>query len=189
MMITALTRLCDIRVSTGAMDITWYSFWHLTEGCIAVTMVSSTAFRTFLVGHRSHAQRNPDRVPFSKRRKPWKREVLGVEREGDRAKDMGALAEAPRATLVGMRTFMRSHSPESTASVFRSEALVEEKDPWPLPGSAAAESFGAHDHVSLETEMVRFQTLLGLDRLTIVELTDCYEQAPSYAQGSRGRYM
>ena len=76
---------------------------------------------------------------------------MEVEREDNRAKDMSPLPEVPRATLVGMRTYIRGHSTEAE----RSETLVEEQDPWPLPGIAPALSFEADGHVSLETEMVR----------------------------------
>lgn len=154
MMITALIRLCGIRASTGAVDVSWDSFWHLAEGCIAVTMVSSTAFRTLFVAHRSSTQQNPDNVQLQKRQTPWTRGKFGIGRVGNEAKDRRALPGLPPAVLAGKRTFIRNDRTESKERVLRSEPLVEEVDPWPLPGTAAAQRFGTHCHVSLEVEMV-----------------------------------
>jgi len=146
--------VCGIRASTGAVDISWNSFWHLTEGCIAFTMVSSTAFPTVFVAHRFRTQRNPDIVPLGRRQKAWKRGQFATERVGNEAKARRALPGLPPAVLAGKWTFIRNDRIESKGLVWRSESLDEEVDPWPLRGAAAAQRFGTHCHVSPEVEVV-----------------------------------
>ena len=174
MMITALTRLCGIRASTGVMDITWDSFWHLAEGCIAVTMVSSTAFREFWVAHRSHTRRNAN-MPYVRGQKPWKEETFGVERDANEVKDMKALPELPQSALAGRNTFLGSDSTKGKGYVFRDTTLDE--DPWPLPATTANTRFEIQRRNSLEAEMVRTQTFLDPERLAVREQTP-----PSHSQ-------
>ena len=175
MMITALARLCGIRASNGAMDITWNSFWHLTEGCIAVTMASSTAFRTFFVAHRSHAQGNANNKPFPRGQEPWKRKVFGTGREINGSQDMTVLPEIPRATFTGMGTLFNGEETEFKGSPLGSDALAEKEDSWPLSWRTAAQRFGDQLCGSLESETVCPHTLL-LKEMVVNRLTDHYEQ-------------
>ena len=57
----SITCIAGIRASstTEAVDVVWELFWQAAEACVAVTMVSLVAFRSFFVAQSSKQQRSP----------------------------------------------------------------------------------------------------------------------------------
>lgn len=107
MMIICIVKISGIRASTNTMDMTWEMFWHFMETCIAVIMVSLTAFRSLFVAQWSGVHSPPDKPSLRKRLL-----TLGIVVRKNRAgesdsKETEGLPEIPHATLTGMRTFIR----------------------------------------------------------------------------------
>ena len=63
--IISITCIAGIRApaATPAVDVTWELFWQAAEACVAVTMVSLIAFRSFFVAHASRYNRSPPGQP------------------------------------------------------------------------------------------------------------------------------
>lgn len=129
MIITAIVKISGLFASSSTYriaDMTWEIFWQFTEACIAVIMVSLTAFRSLFVAHGSGARRSPQKLSLRKR-------VLNsrIVREKKRAagsdsEETEGLPEIPCATLTGMRTFIRDEWVEG--SVMMSERLSQAED-------------------------------------------------------------
>ncbi len=91
MIIIAIIRISRVR----AMDFNiWACFWQQLEGCVAILMVSLTAFRTVFAAKK----RNPDQEKRKAMRSP--------------KVDMSV----PRGTLTGMETFINYHEQTPTTS-------------------------------------------------------------------------
>ena len=117
MIITCIVRLSCILTSKDIVDVSWEVFWQLAEACIAVLMVSLTALRSVFIGKVSRAR--PATSWSSRQARYWLRNKVfnrGSE-ETDRR-----LPDIPRATLTGIRTFIRGGEPRSA---MWSEANVE----------------------------------------------------------------
>ena len=105
--IICIVKLSGFRASTNTMDMTWEMFWHFIETCIAVIMVSSTAFRSLFVANWSGVNSPPNKPSLRKRLLTWGI-VVGKKRAGGSdSKETEGLPEIPHATLTGMRTFIR----------------------------------------------------------------------------------
>ena len=82
----------------------WQYFWLEVEACIAVCMVSLSAFRSVFASDERRAR--------SKKVRPWYSSTVAKLRERDKlsdsSHDLKNLPTIPSATLSGMRTFLRS---------------------------------------------------------------------------------
>ena len=89
------------------VDLTWVLFWLYVEACIAVIVVTLSAFRSIFVAHKSRLREDQDRNRrwYMNKKNPmvpaWQRRKLGLE-----SKDMDQLAKVPWAKLTGMSTFI-----------------------------------------------------------------------------------
>lgn len=107
MIIICIVKMAGIRSPTNTMDLTWGVFWQFMEACIAVIMVSSTAFRSLFVAHGSGAN-SPPYKPSLPKRLLTLGNVVGKKRAGESdCKETKRLPEIPHATLTGMRTLIR----------------------------------------------------------------------------------
>lgn len=134
MVITCIIQVCNIRTVTTTIDVTWEIFWQLAEACIAVLMVSLTALRSLFVGHGSRIRRSPGQSWSSRQAKKWLRR--SPSRTPDRYSGSDRLPKIPRATMTGMRTFIRGDTDYTTGSIMRSEYYDEGRkgdDAWALP--------------------------------------------------------
>ena len=124
MAIIAIVRVAGIR-HRGTIDYTWIFFWQHIEVCVAVSMVSFTAFRSLFVSTGQEAA--------AKKARPWyssqARKLRGAK--GERLRNGGheKLPSIPGATMTGMRTFIRGSRGVSTID---SEAGHEHSEGFPL---------------------------------------------------------
>ncbi|KAL8630979.1 hypothetical protein Q9189_003327 [Teloschistes chrysophthalmus] len=108
MVLIAIIRISQVHTRTYNV---WATFWQQLEGCVAILMVSLTAFRTLFVSSpHSSAEVKAKRPSGSERRRLWYK-YKGASDEG---KGSGSVERArvvdvsmPSATLTGMRTFIR----------------------------------------------------------------------------------
>ena len=107
MVIICIVKLSGFQATTNTTDMTWDVFWHFMETCVAVIMVSSTAFRSLFVAHGSGVNSPPNK-PSLRKRLLTLGNVVGKNRAtGSDSKQTERLPEIPHATLTGMRTFIR----------------------------------------------------------------------------------
>ena len=90
----------------GMYDDTWVILWSQLEACVAVTMVSLTAFRSFFVATASEKKRASPRQASSSRL--YKKHAQSLPKERDLA-DL----TIPSATLTGMRTMISRPLPRT----------------------------------------------------------------------------
>ncbi len=140
MMMVAIVRISALRtkaplapgMTIDAIDPTWKLFWQQTEASIAVLMVSFTAFRSFFVTDTSRYPR--ERVPpaagpagspvgaakqnqwYSSPRRVWGNRKRDNSDDTDttlQGSDKNGFPSIPRATMTGIRTFIRGGGPRS----------------------------------------------------------------------------
>ena len=110
MIVMALIRGTDQKSSAGIVDLTWVLFWLEMEACVAVIMVSLTAFRTlFTADHSRMPKETPERVSPGYV-KGLDRRQYGTPRKG---KSSGGKACEPGIdTLIGMRSIINKDDHE-----------------------------------------------------------------------------
>ena len=99
MAITALIRASGLGFR-GTFDEVWLFFWHQIEACVAVCMISLTAFRSSFISSESQ------RAQKQAVQRPWYSSAIlrkRAKRHSDKEFSHG-LPEIPSATLTGMRT-------------------------------------------------------------------------------------
>ena len=105
MAITACVRVSGIKFR-DRFDEVWLFVWQNIEACVAIAMISLTAFRSVFVGQKSLQARN------DLMKKPWYSSTLQAIRRKKSAQQsdgeaMIGMPSIPGATLTGMRTFIR----------------------------------------------------------------------------------
>ncbi len=99
MVIIACIRSLGVRQASSAITI-WQVFWLEAETCVAVCMVSLTAFRSVFSSEASNLK--------SANFRPWySSTVAKIRKRKQQDHDLGILPTIPSATLSGMRTFIR----------------------------------------------------------------------------------
>ena len=125
MAITASIRVSGLN-SRGILDEVWLYLWQQIEACIAVTMISLTAFRSVFVASESSRARR------ERTKKPWYSSTIAAikrskPQRGSDEEAIQGLPSIPSATLTGMRTFIQGGRHVQT-----SQETTEELDEWPL---------------------------------------------------------
>ena len=101
MIIIAIIRIS--RVHAADFEI-WACFWQQLEGCVAVLMVSLTAFRTLFVSkHSSSSDQRKPKLSDTYRRRLWFSKKSS-QSENEKAH---VSVPIPGATMTGLRTFIR----------------------------------------------------------------------------------
>ena len=122
--------IASIRVSglkfRGIFDEVWLYLWQQIEACIAVIMISLTAFRSVFVDSESSRARR------ERAKKPWYSSTIAAIRRtkmqrGSDEEAIQGLPSIPSATLTGMRTII-----QGGRHVRTNEDTTEEVDEWPL---------------------------------------------------------
>lgn len=130
MIITAIVKISGLFASTSSYriaDMTWEIFWQFMEACIAVIMVSLTAFRSLFVVHGSGARRSPQKLSLRKRVLN-SRIARGRKRAaGNDSEETEGFPEIPRATLTGMRTFIRGERVEGSVMMSERSSYTEDQ--------------------------------------------------------------
>ena len=99
MIITALVKISGLRDSRGGVNMVWVVFWHYAEGCIAVLMISLTAFRSLFVSQNPSPPR-PNISPS------WSSKLRLRRTRRDQDLQWSGLPSIPPATLTGMRIYV-----------------------------------------------------------------------------------
>ena len=132
MAITASIRVSGISFR-GTLDELWFYLWQEIEACVAVAMISLTAFRSVFVASESSRARREGA------KKPWySSTVAAIKRNKARQpSDEEAIQELPRipsATLTGMRAFIQGgrHKRTSRQTTGFMSTYEGGSDEWPL---------------------------------------------------------
>ncbi|KAL8667317.1 MAG: hypothetical protein Q9202_000891 [Teloschistes flavicans] len=117
MVLIAIIRISQVHTQTYNI---WATFWQQLEGCVAILMVSLTAFRTLFVSSPQASEEKAMRPSGSERRRLWYK-YKGSSDGGGKASGSVERAKMvdmtmPSATLTGMRTFIRGSPRASVAS-------------------------------------------------------------------------
>ncbi|KAL8901078.1 MAG: hypothetical protein Q9192_000741 [Flavoplaca navasiana] len=130
MVVIAIIRISQVHSPTYNI---WATFWQQLEGCVAILMVSLTAFRTLFISSPTHSQekRGQKNSDGYRKRLWYKYKSFTSERdekrgEIERAKIVPVDVTVPNATLTGMRTYIRG-SPRQSA--FAAPEWNGERDP------------------------------------------------------------
>lgn len=120
MIVIAIIRMSKFRIGTQT-DIIWEVFWHEVEACTAVITVSLSAFRYFFVAQGSRQRENRDpRWLWYMSKKNLLRSALRRKKLHSDHDETNRLPKIPRATMTGMRTFIKGENrdtdPESQFS-------------------------------------------------------------------------
>ena len=125
MAITASIRVSGLSFR-DTFDEIWLYLWQQLEACIAVAMISLTAFRSVFVASESSRARREEA------KRPWYSSTVAairrnkMQRRSDEVATQG-LPSIPSATLTGMRTFI-----QGGRHVQMSHDATRELDEWPL---------------------------------------------------------
>ena len=123
MIIIAIIRIS--RVHAADFEV-WACFWQQIEGCVAVLMVSLTAFRTLFVGkHASASDQQKAKADSTYRRRLWFLKKPSQNGNGDGKVHVSV--PVPGATMTGLRTFIRGE-PESDDSLRTDESTEGLRD-------------------------------------------------------------
>ena len=148
MIVIALVRISalvtDIPIMPGvtirSIDPTWKFFWQQIEACVAVFMVSFTAFRSFFVMETSRYPRASPVKPGSSTRRRlllWnKNKRMSEEDDDEKNSNRDGLPSIPSATITGLRTFIRGGGGRDETKMAR-----DEEDQWESTTSTANGSF------------------------------------------------
>ena len=125
MAITASVRVSGLSFH-GSFDEVWLYFWQQIEACLAVIMISLTAFRSVFVSSEFSRARK------ERAKKPWfSSPIAAIKRSkthrGSDEEATQGLPSIPSATLTGMRTFI-----QGGRHVQATYEPTEELDEWPL---------------------------------------------------------
>ena len=112
----------------GSFDMVWLFTWHHIEACVAVIMVSITAFRSIYVSSQTCRARK------ERAKKPWySSPVAAIRRKRAlNQKDeefVPGLPTVPSATLTGMRTFIQGGRHTGTGFPTASSTITGEDEP------------------------------------------------------------
>ena len=129
MAITASVRVSGLKFQ-GTFDEVWLFLWQHIEACVAVCMISLTAFRSVFVSNSNSQARK------AAAKQPWYSKIVHSRKE-QQIQDSEAsqrLPSIPSATLTGMRTFIQGGRRLTTMDArLESQALGEDELGWPLP--------------------------------------------------------
>ena len=147
MIAMSLIRGTDQHTSSGTIDLVWLLFWLEMEACVAVIMVSLTAFRTlFTADHTKISKETPDR---GSPRYPGDGSD-GWQHTPSKGKSSGGRSGEPGIdTLIGMRSVateterevMESHNSEFTLPLQRQGIARLEQDEKSVQNKPSQESF------------------------------------------------
>ena len=107
MILVAIVRRTGLEYH-GTFDTVWLFTWHHIEACVAVIMISITAFRSIYVSSLQTSRARKQQA----NKKPWYSSPAAAirrKRALDRKDDdfVAGLPTIPSATLTGMRTFIQ----------------------------------------------------------------------------------
>lgn len=120
MIVVAFVRMSGLRIRGTNIDIQWQMFWSDVETNIAVIMVSITAVRSLLGLKAMKARKKKEHAWYAHCRK-----LLFRQEQNDL--DENQLPYIPRATLTGIRAFIRGNR-NSDLMISKSHQLSSRDD-------------------------------------------------------------
>lgn len=113
MVFIAVIRISQVHSKTYNV---WATFWQQLEGCVAILMVSLTAFRTLFVSSPQNPREKRQKPSDSYRRRlSYKHKDSGEGMEVKHVQRAKVNVMLPSATLTGLRTFIRGSPRASMA--------------------------------------------------------------------------
>ena len=127
MIIVVITRASGMKVrGSSTFDTVWEVHWQWIECCIAITMVSLTAFRSFFIQHSTRNQ--------SPRERPWYGGMKAAATSKKSNEENGTIHEwvqMPGGKISGIRSFISGQGREHT-DAHLSGTAVKGEDFFPL---------------------------------------------------------
>lgn len=120
----AIVRVSGIR-EKGNFDNPWIFLWQQVEACVAVTMVSFTAFKSVFINDGVQSQTSNNKYWYSSavERVLNRRKRSQIDDLDDR------LPSVPGGTLTGMRTFIEAGSTKTTTDGSYDEQTFDDEIP------------------------------------------------------------
>ena len=153
MVILAIVRISRFRSPASTIDFTWDIFWQFAEACVAVTMVSLTAFRSLFVAQAT--QRDSKKRSYSSRKYLWeakRRQDCEANEEG--SQELQGLPKVPPQAATGMRTLIQGERTLSRSGFLRNKSSNDSEEPWPIQNEVGQRGIRVQQSVSLDTEVV-----------------------------------
>lgn len=97
MIIIAIIRAAGLKSSVGSFDLVWAIFWAHVESCVAVIMISFTAFRAIFVSDKPRARKNTTQSGILRRIRSWLTSRRGSS--GDGRQRYASDEKLPQVTL------------------------------------------------------------------------------------------
>jgi hypothetical protein len=129
MIIVAIVRSLGLRYH-NTFDYTWLAMWQQIESCVAVTMLSLTAFRSIFVSTKPSSDKARPWVPsthrlFRKFKKPTTSDAKGLDD-----------VTIPSATITGLTRVMgRTKANHSTVETLNSDSQTLTPETYYEPSS------------------------------------------------------
>ena len=119
MIVTAVVKACGF-MNHGQLDETWVFLWQQVEACVAIMMISLTAFRSIFLSSSSRPpRRSLNRWHFtSSKKKSAQNEEARVH------------LTIPKPTLTGIRSFIRGERldrSQSSVTITANESIFEDR--------------------------------------------------------------
>ena len=132
MVIVTIARVSGLRNGSN-LDPVWDFYWQVVESCIAITMVSLTAFRSFFVQERSRRTPSPQRSWYQ-----GVKAFLSSKSSAESAKEAWELPPIPGGHMIGLRTLIGGNGRSSVgAGNTLHDEYGQSEVSWPLQKSVA----------------------------------------------------
>ena len=149
MVIVTIVRVSGLRNGSN-LDPVWDFYWQVVESCIAITMVSLTAFRSFFVQERIR------RTPIPKR--SWYQGVktVFVSKSSTRSdEEARELPPIPRGRMTGLMTLIDANGRTSLgAGTYLHNEDSRCKISWPMEKPLAGQKINVRQEISVHSELV-----------------------------------
>ena len=144
--------------NASTLNNTWGTVWVYVEICVAVIVVSITAFRSLFIFEAKRSRERKPSPKWSSKEKLWRRKGLGEYQTYE------GLPSIPSATLSGLRTLF-SGGPQTSSKASNIDHHLEEghgeEDGWPLRNRQFSldRSAGASDSIRVADRGVEYLSL------------------------------
>ena len=158
MVIVTIVRVSGLRNGAN-LDPVWDFYWQVVESCIAIIMVSLTAFRSLFVQERNRRTPSPRRSYYQRAKA-----FLSSKSSAETAEEVWELPPVPRGHMSGLRTLFGGNG---SSSMGAGNALDDENGQgdsiWPLQKSAPRNQINLRQEISVDLESVGYNRIVNLD--------------------------
>lgn len=161
MVVLTIVRLSRFHLASASVDFTWSIFWQFAEGCIAVAMVSLTAFRSLFISHAT--QQGLENVPYSGRKRLWAgKNSPDVDEDNFGSQELHGLPDIPQPTMTGTRTLIVGERRLSRSGFLRCKGSHDSREPWALQAGLGSQGIRVQQSVSMDTEVVGLEHVVPI---------------------------